>query len=874
MRQGSGYLRGLAAGVEVTIDRKSSVKAGEPFSVAWRRGPDRFPLSRPVHLVFAMPDGARCTGGHILPIPPGARALSGIAFGANQLRVFLPLAQRAVPGSGGFTLAAHRTGPFAIASAVVAKTACGETVLAETGTTRIEIEPGTPRLLVQDFFSLEQPDRSVISADGRYRLDIFKASYRVYDVSTGVKIVDRAGRHPNFSPAARYVAAYALGSESAGGTMELIDLVTGAPIPDLAVTGPILAWALGDALLIEGTIGHPEIRIRRSLVNPTFRKPDAEPGQREEIGLIEMSTSGRGDSAWGRYRIKLLLDQSLALIEFYEPPATKTNFAGIYELAAGRIIGERGDLTPEARRAALASYGLDDAALANRWDLGEPLQLSHDSPQADAVFGEPAQNAKGSKAQAPRLPKQRSFLALHREKSPVALAQAAAPVETVVRGLDWRTRSAGERTAGLSGEDLGRFALQLARFGIGVRPGCQRASKRAVPTSFVVRSEFFEWTFQYGSQKTTFTKPPAQLERDLVEDVPLARKLLTGKPNNICYQDAYESDAPIEKRMKFRMIADAKGNSDVHGVWSWSLGSRNLWLVQAVCSHAGILNSPVILFDSGTGGSGSIYLLGGEAQEAAGLNKDFDPTPHEAVLRVRPSLLDDRWLLIAAPAGKSAAIIDLEAPAEPIILHQPQGHFCRRGAAPLKRRAAARAAQHGWSLLRLRTADGDQLISGRWIDDEMVLVTERGYYDGSYEGGHFIHVGFSGEDDIYSLAQFEKALKRPDIVKDVVAGKIEDGPELTLQVPPNIAMELAREGGALAARMQIRGGTGLKAVRLFDDGELVKEIALQGRTATPTASFEQPLKGRWLAAIAEDQNGLFSAPALIANPRRRLPSAT
>ena len=472
----------------------------------------------------------------------------------------------------------------------------------------------------------------------------------------------------------------------------------------------------------------------------------------------------------------------------------------------------------------------------------------------------------GKKAQAVALPRQRSFLALHREQSPAALAQAAAPLESAVRGLDWRTRSADERTARATGEELRPVCVAACPYGICVRPGCLRASKRAVPTSFVARSEFLEWTFQYGSQKTTFTKPPAQLEKDLIRDVPIARKLLTGKPNRICYQDAMEEDAPIEKRMKFRFIADAEGNTDVHGVWSWSLGSRKFWLVQAVCSHAGIANSPVILFDSASGGAGKIYLLGGEAQDSADLNENFDPTPHEAVLRIRPSLLDDRWLLIAAPAANSAAIIDLEAPDEPIFVHELKDTFAV---------AALLRSSDGRQLVQLNTdgrfyvyqaADGSELISGRWIDDEMVLMTQRGYYDGSYEGGHFIHVGFAGERDIYSLTQFEKVLKRPDVVKDVVAGKIEDGPDLALKVPPAIAMELDREGGAMTARMQIRGEADLKAVRLFDDGELIREIALHGRAAAPTASFEQPVKGRWLAAIAEDQNGLFSAPALIANP--------
>jgi hypothetical protein len=70
-----------------------------------------------------------------------------------------------------------------------------------------------------------------------------------------------------------------------------------------------------------------------------------------------------------------------------------------------------------------------------------------------------------------------------------------------------------------------------------------------------------------------------------MKDVPLARKLMNGEPNRICYQEDPDENSPIEKRMKFRMIPDGNGHTDVHSVWNWSLGSRKFWLLQAVCSR-------------------------------------------------------------------------------------------------------------------------------------------------------------------------------------------------------------------------------------------------------------------------------------------------
>jgi uncharacterized caspase-like protein len=60
--------------------------------------------------------------------------------------------------------------------------------------------------------------------------------------------------------------------------------------------------------------------------------------------------------------------------------------------------------------------------------------------------------------------------------------------------------------------------------------------------------------------------------------------------------------------------------------------------------------------------------------------------------------------------------------------------------------------------------------------------------------------------------------------------------------------------------------TDLKTLRLFDDGELVKELPLEGRQSSSRITFENGLKGRWLTVVAEDTKGFFSTPLSIQSP--------
>ncbi len=872
-------LREAAAPVSITISAPDIVRAGEPITVRWKRARGVQIPSLPYHLVLAMPDGARFEGPGMLPLPPGAKAPSGIAYKRDGLRVFVPLASIAGAEEGSFKVVPYRTGPFTLSPAVVARSsACGERVLKEMPQRALQVEAGEPRLLIQDFYSLDAPERVVVSDDGRYRLEVFPASYRVFDVATGTKIIDRAGRTPNFSPTARFVGAYVSGNENIGGDMEIVDLVTGDVVPRMSVRGPMVGWGLGDALVVDGTQGHPEIHVRRALVNPSFHKPYAEmdvsnSDQEAERDLVQASTSGRGSSAWERYRVRVLLDQGLVVIEDRFPPQEELLRVSVHDLATGKQLGHTDRMNGAEVALVRALYGVDGLQAATGWDLGERLRLSHYSPSIDADLPRLAEkDEKGKTVAAKPFPRQRTFLHEHKgEKRQTTPMQVAAAAEsTLTRSLGWRAAAVKARTTAPKA-DPKRFGEQLAQFGICVEPGCSEGSIIEAPTPFVERSVFWASNFQYGGQTTTFLKPAKDLEQAIVKDVPLAKGMITGKPNNVCYTGGEHSKVRIkgvadEDAFSFRIVPDKDGRSDVHGIWNWRIGERRFWLVQVVCSHAGISNAPAVLFSAEGKEEGKILILGGSPFDSKDLNEDFVGSGNEGMLRLRPWILDKRWLILAAPASSAAAIVDLAGPGETVIVGKLKDAFAIAGLYRSKDGSQLVQLNTDGRFTVKRTKDSSDVISGRWIDDEVVLYTPNGYYHGTYEGDQFVHLAFRGESDLVSLAQLERTLHRPDIIEKVIAGEISDGPKPQLMMPPRLRLSL-NGGDATTLALSASAQGGLGHVRFFDDGQLVKELAVSGRVAQQAVTFDQPLLGRWISALAEDRAGMLSTPVSIANPR-------
>ena len=176
--------------------------------------------------------------------------------------------------------------------------------------------------------------------------------------------------------------------------------------------------------------------------------------------------------------------------------------------------------------------------------------------------------------------------------------------------------------------------------------------------------------------------------------------------------------------------------------------------------HAGIMESPLLLFRSAPGQKGSMLDL------TESLHRDFTHgTPIETLTRVRPTIVDERWLLIASPMAKAVAIVDLEDADKPVYVRDLHDtHALDRVFWSQDRQHVIQLNTNGRFYIH-RAGDGGLAISGRWIDDELVFFTDDGYFSGSYEGGHFVHLRFAGEQGLFSIAQFEKTLRRPNVAE-------------------------------------------------------------------------------------------------------------
>ena len=192
-----------------------------------------------------------------------ARAPLDIAFGAGKTRLLVPLYQPGSKLAGSVDVRVFDAGALALETAVVAKTACGERSLSEIVRRQINVAPGAPEIVVQDPFDIDVPKRIVISNSGRYRLHVFEGRYRVFELATGAKLVDRAGHSPNFSPTSRFVVADI--GDADGRDLEVIDLVSQQVIHTAA--GPFVGWANGDALLVDGTSQYGGLSVRSSLIS-------------------------------------------------------------------------------------------------------------------------------------------------------------------------------------------------------------------------------------------------------------------------------------------------------------------------------------------------------------------------------------------------------------------------------------------------------------------------------------------------------------------------------------------------------------------------------------------------------------------------------
>ena len=333
--------------------------------------------SKPDQADTAAPDLAG-----VLALPAAARGPLDLAFGAGKTRLLVPLYQPGSKLAGSVDVRVFDAGTLALEAVVVAKTACGERSLGETVRREIDVAPGAPQIVVQDPFDIDIPKRIVISNSGRYRLHVFEGRYRVFEIATGAKLVDRAGHSPNFSPTSRFVVADI--GDADGRELEVIDLVSQQLI--YTATGPFLGWVNGDTFLVDGTSQYGGLSVRPSLISRLVEASSNDPLDKPSDGLsLGAPGSCHACSSWTDS--PMTLDPDNGIVAF--PDTFGGGIGEIYELAsgfkgccaapdAGAALGSASkDADAKLRQFVAATYEVRPVEWKPGWNVRDGLAFSH-----------------------------------------------------------------------------------------------------------------------------------------------------------------------------------------------------------------------------------------------------------------------------------------------------------------------------------------------------------------------------------------------------------------------------------------------------------------------------------------------------------------
>jgi hypothetical protein len=313
-------------------------------------------------------------------------------------------------------------------------------------------------------------------------------------------------------------------------------------------------------------------------------------------------------------------------------------------------------------------------------------------------------------------------------------------------------------------------------------------------------------------------------------------------------------------------------------VFQWRAITGDQWLVKHTCS-AGRLEDAhtdvdLYLFSEGSpntltledmfGKDDSLYLTGHLGSQRL------------PEIQMRVYRISERFVAVAALFNHRVAVLDIDARQSVTVLDD---------LVDASLLAEIRLTEDGGHLTLLnsdgrfsvnRIGDGKRVLIGAYVDDEVVVATDDGLYDATYEGAQAVQVRFPGYDGLFRFNQFETMLRRPGLAADVLMGRLVAPPPALVPAPPIAELRLvaAASFGRRTGKVLATSERELAAVRLYVDGRLVEQVAATGTSVEAAVDIADPGGGRWITAIAVDSQGLLSQPSAVLLPGNPRPHGT
>lgn len=774
----------------LSMDPASSVQAGTWLPIGWSRCAGTTRLEAPTFLVITVPDEVRLRGVGYFALRPNARAPYGIDFHADRTRIVIPLHQPLMPTLGRVELSPLVVGDLPIDAAVFRRENNRNVELWRSKPMIKTVVPGPPSVSVWESAASEAPSQVRHSADGRWELRIFKVSYEVVDIATGDLVIRRAGINPVFSPTQRFLVARA----ESDGLEEIVDLEARKVVRQHLE--PLIFWTHEDSFALVNGGGWCSVKSVATLVDTI------------DLGDVNVGVGSHACDAWPDGQVELNADAGY-LISIPGGGETNGAYAGVsltgLPIATGGADGESSIDLPWVRANLDRSY----AKPPQGWQTHDAMKV--------VSFGDPRFTHDYEQMLTSTTKRYWSDASRQVATNDSARINGATPFrEPVTRGLV-RTDAAGDNVM----EASLRRALGRSTDAISV---ADRAFAGGKDVEAVTTKVSLGWS---DKNSTGLQTVPLRIDSGSCQDSASqdprffkVEKLLfaiseIGHPSQIAFWPKASQDIVVAS---FADGGSAFGDDRTQILrrqqdGRWLTDCRHQKTAQAWSSDRGLGHEselPPVAFRFASGDVALLYPV--------------------------------FYQLLLSPADQGAPVCDIRGVREPETLQT----LVRIGARLV--------------LLLNKTGDldfydcpsGRHVLSGALLDDELVVYSDAGWFDGSAEAASFVQVRLPGVSGRYPLEQFEAALRRPGLLQDAFDGT--PLPPAFLSEPP--FLHLVEDGRSVSAG----DSKGLAAIRFYEDGVKVQDVPASGRITTIPIPVDKLGQARQAAAVVVNEAGIESAP--------------
>lgn len=806
----------------VSLQDGSKTLADQPTKFKWQT---RDPECKGIRfLVGSFPNAVRFAGKGFFALPPNENGPNGLDWDKDRTRIFIPIHYGLETASGSVSIRFLETGKLNVrwSYAEFTKFRGGKVkALVDISEADLLVGPGTPEMRIVDRFPDDLPEAVYLDASGFYRLQVWSHRYRVTERRTGVLIVERDGDRPAFSPTGRFVLSF----RRDGHAVEVTDVLTRKVEGFLGNSdsqygyGRIdaIAWGASDAFLVVGQAGYGSISVWQTLID---RVP------------VVGSNLGGPVNAWMESTVEIDVDLGVVWRSFIDddessPDKTLLGAFGVDDDGDGEFIFKR--LSP-----LIGGITKEDVPRDPPWHLpGKPV-LTHGTT---VVTLGPSDSDEITKYyERFRASQEPYFLEPILDSVVTPVGPARVVSQSVPRGM----------FASLIDENkhgIQRLVSRLADFGINLAP-----SENGL-VAFAQQSD---------------EDDRARLQRLLG----FLGAFFDRFPS--VAQSFHKDDSPCMTAMPFDELIDPLG---ITNAWTWEAGGMSVALLQSQCDVG----------NGGLSGNGALHLVvknsSGDTQvvdlvaeiikrktDAAGkiFADEFDTLGLSEKRAVSSFLIGSRYIAVVG-TDRSFIVYDIVAMSlKYYIMDIPGGDIVDSLSLTKDDRYLVQGNGDG-QLFLYRFEDGRRVLSGYFINDEVVLYTADGFFDATFEGASFVNVRFPGILADFSLSQFDEQLRRPSVIHDIIAGKGIAPTSPSILIPPTVRVAIDREASfaLIPVRVEAQAEDGLARIDVYTDGVLDRQIAISGASASTVYDLVVPQGTRRADFVAVDSKDMRSSAASI-----------